>query len=133
MGKFGKELIEGMQQAARHAAGKKVRGLRVRMTRKLPKRGLPPMHPGELLREEILPALDRPKTEIAKLLGVSRQTLYDVLAEKQPVTPGMALRLGKLCGNGPDLWLNLQKRYDLDRAQQELGEKIKKIPTLHVA
>src|SRR6266852_5653097 len=103
------------------------------MTRKLPKRGLPPMHPGELLREEILPALDRSKTEIAKLLGVSRQTLYDVLAEKQPVTPGMALRLGKLCGNGPDLWLNLQKRYDLHQAQQELGEKIKKIPTLEVA
>jgi hypothetical protein len=50
---------------------------------KLPKRGLPPMHPGELLREEILPALDRPKTEIAKLLGVSRQTLYDVLKERQ--------------------------------------------------
>jgi len=45
----------------------------------------------------------------------------------------MALRLGKLCGNGPDLWLNLQKRYDLHRAQQELGEKIKKIPTLEVA
>ena len=71
------------------------------MTKKLPKRGLPPMHPGELLREEILPALARPKTEIAKLLGVSRQTLYDILAEKQPVTPVMALRLGKLCGNGP--------------------------------
>jgi addiction module HigA family antidote len=91
------------------------------------------MHPGELLREEILPALDRPKTEIAKLLGVSRQTLYDVLNERQPVTPVMALRLGKLCGNGPDLWLNLQKRYDLHRAQQELGEKIKNIPTLEVA
>jgi addiction module HigA family antidote len=103
------------------------------MTRKLPKRGLPPMHPGELLREEILPALDRPRTEIARLLGVSRQTLYDVLKEKQPVTPGMALRLGKLCGNGPDLWLNLQKRYDLHRAQRELGEKIRKIPTLEVA
>src|SRR5258708_26429576 len=103
------------------------------MTRKLPKRGLPPMHPGELLREDILPALDRPKTEIAKPLGVSRQTLYDVLKEKQPFTPVMALRLGKLCGNGPDLWLNLQKRYDLHRAQQELREKIKKIPTLEVA
>ena len=87
------------------------------------KRGLPPMHPGELLREEILPALHRPKTEIAKLLGVSRQTLYDILEEKQPVTPMMALRLGKLCGNGPDLWLNLQKRYDLQRAEQELGER----------
>jgi antitoxin HigA-1 len=103
------------------------------MTKKLPKRGLPPMHPGELLRTEILPALDRPKTEIAKLLGVSRQTLYDILEEKQPVTPGMALRLGKLCGNGPDLWLNLQKRYDLQRAEQELGEKLKAIPTLEVA
>jgi len=103
------------------------------MTRKLPKRGLPPMHPGELLREEILPALDRPRTEIARLLGVSRQTLYDVLKEKQPVTPGMALRLGKLCGNGPDLWLNLQQRYDLHRAQQELGATIRKIPTLEVA
>jgi antitoxin HigA-1 len=83
--------------------------------------------------EEILPALGRPKTEIAKLLGVSRQTLYDVLNERQPVTPGMALRLGKLCGNGPDLWLNLQKRYDLHQAQQQLGEKTKKIPTLEVA
>ena len=103
------------------------------MTKKLPKRGLPPMHPGQLLREEILPALNRPKTQIAKLLGVSRQTLYDILAERQPVTPGMALRLGKLCGNGPDLWLNLQKRYDLQRAAQELGEKIKSIPTLEVA
>jgi addiction module HigA family antidote len=103
------------------------------MTRKLPKRALPPMHPGELLREEILPALDRSRTEIAKLLGVSRQTLYDLLKEKQPVTPGMALRLGKLCGNGPDLWLNLQKRYDLHQAELELGESINKIPTLEVA
>jgi addiction module HigA family antidote len=93
------------------------------MIKKLPKRGLPPMHPGELLREEILPALARSKTEIAKLLGVSRQTLYDILEEKQPVRAAMALRLGKLCGNGPDLWLNLQKRYDLPRAEQDIGKK----------
>src|ERR1700758_4962874 len=97
-----------------------------------PEARLAAMHPGELLREEILPALDRPKTEIARLLGVSRQTLYDILDEKQPVTPAIALRLGKLCGNGPDLWLNLQKRYDLQRAAQELGDKIKAIPTLEV-
>jgi len=103
------------------------------MTRKPLKRGLPPMHPGELLREEILPALERSKADIARLLGVSRQTLYDVLKEKQPVTPGMALWLGKLCGNGPDLWLNLQRRYDLRQAELELGEKIKDIPTLAVA
>jgi addiction module HigA family antidote len=103
------------------------------MTKKSPKRGLPPMHPGQLLREEILPALNRPKTQIAKLLGVSRQTLYDLLEERQPVTPIMALRLGKLCGNGPDLWLNLQRRYDLQRASEQLGAKINAIPKLEVA
>jgi antitoxin HigA-1 len=102
------------------------------MTKKSSKRGLPPMHPGQLLREEILPALNRPKTQIARLLGVSRQTLYDLLEENQPVTPIMALRLGKLCGNGPDLWLNLQRRYDLQRASQQLGAKINAIPTLDV-
>jgi addiction module HigA family antidote len=96
-------------------------------------RGLAPMHPGELLREEVLPALNRPKSEIARLLGVSRQTLYDILETKQPVTPAMALRFGKLCGNGPDLWINLQKRYDLWRAEQEIGDQIADIPTLTAA
>lgn len=96
-------------------------------------RGLSPMHLGELLREEVLPALARSKTELAKLLGVSRQTLYDIFAERQPVTPAMALRLGKLCGNGPDLWLNLQKRHDLWRAEQELGAQLAAIPTLTAA
>jgi antitoxin HigA-1 len=97
---------------------------------KLPKRGLPPMHPGELLREEILPALGRPKAEIARLLGVSRQTLYKILDERQPAAAPMAPRLGELCGNGPNLWLSLQKRYDLKRAKQALGDKIKSISTL---
>ena len=94
------------------------------------KRGLPPMHPGELLREDVLPALGRSKVEIARLLGISRQTLYDILAEKQPVTPGMALRLGKLLGNGPTLWLNLQRRYDLWQAERELKREIEAMPTL---
>lgn len=97
---------------------------------KYPKNGLPPMHPGELLREVVLPALGKPKTEIAKLLGGSRQTLYDIIDEKQPVTPGMALRLGKLCGNGPDLWINLQRTYDLRREAKALANEIKRIPTL---
>jgi len=96
-------------------------------------RGLKPMHPGEMLREDVLPALGKSKTEIAKLLGVSRQTLYDILDEKQPVTPGMALRLGKLLGKGPDLWINLQRAYDLAAAERDLGGKLKKIPTLTAA
>jgi antitoxin HigA-1 len=94
------------------------------------KSGLPAMHPGEMLREIVLPALKKPKTQIAKLLGVSRQTLYDILNESQPVTPAMALRLGKLCGNGPDLWLNLQRVYDLATEKERLAKEIKRIPTL---
>ena len=64
--------------------------------------GLKPTHPGEILREDVLPALHRPKAEIARLLQVSRQTLYDILKEKQPITPSMALRIGKLTGTTPD-------------------------------
>ena len=97
------------------------------------KMGLKPMHPGELLHEEVLPALKRSKTEIAKMLGVSRQTLYDILDEKQPVTPAMALRLGKLCGNGPDLWLNLQHAFDLFQETKRIGKEVKRIPTLTAA
>jgi addiction module HigA family antidote len=91
------------------------------------------MHPGELLREDVLPALGGSKAEIARLLGVSRQTLYDILAEKQPITPAMALRIGKLCGNGPDLWINMQRAFDLDVAEKELAHEIEKIPTLTAA
>ena len=96
-------------------------------------RGLPRVHPGELLREDVLPALGKSKAEIARLLGVSRQTLYDILAEKQPITPAMALRIGKLCGNGPDLWINMQRAFDLDVAEKELAREIEKIPTLTAA
>jgi addiction module HigA family antidote len=93
-------------------------------------RGLKPMHPGELLREVVLPALGRQKTEIAALLGVSRQMLHEIVEERAPVTPAMALRLGKLCGNGADIWLNLQRTYDLATEQKRLSAELKKIPTL---
>lgn len=92
-----------------------------------------PIHPGEMLREDVLPALGRPKAEIARLLGISRQTLYDILGEKQPITAAMALRIGKLCGNGPDIWLNMQKRYDLKIAERKLAAELDKIPHLKAA
>jgi addiction module HigA family antidote len=93
-------------------------------------RGLRPIHPGETLREDVLPAIGKPKAEIARLLGISRQTLYDILSEKQAITPAIALRVGKLCGNGPELWMNLQTNYDLEIAERELADELKKIPTL---
>jgi antitoxin HigA-1 len=95
--------------------------------------GLPEMHPGELLREEILPALGRSRVEIAHLLGVSRQALHAALSERASVTPEVALRLGKLCGNGPELWLALQTRHDLERLRREKAADIEAIPTLLAA
>ncbi len=92
-----------------------------------------PAHPGRILREYAVPALKLSKTAIAEHLGVSRQTLYDILNEKQPITATMALRIGKLCGNGPEIWLNLQKRYDLRMAEAELGDALDAIPLLRAA
>ena len=84
-----------------------------------------------MLREVVLPELGKSKTAIAKALGISRQTLYDILNEKQPVTPEMAVRIGKLCGNGPSLWLSMQTAYDLWHAERTVD--VSNIPTLEVA
>ena len=92
--------------------------------------GLTPMHPGELLREDVLPALNISKTAAARHLGISRTTLYELLNEESPVTPQLALRLGKLCGNGPRLWLNLQQDYDLRTLEPQMASDLAQIPTL---
>ena len=75
-----------------------------------------------------MPALGIAKTTIADHLGVSRQTLYDLLGEKQPVTPQMAVRIGRLLGNGPALWLNMQTAYDLWHAERSVD--VSGIPVL---
>jgi addiction module HigA family antidote len=94
---------------------------------------LAPVHPGELLREDILPAAGLSVSAAARALRISRQTLHSVLARRQSVTPEMALRLGKLFGNGPALWLNMQQAYDLWRAQDKLAEIIEEIETVEAA
>jgi len=93
----------------------------------------PALHPGELLREEVLPALGKSVSEIARLLHVSRQALHAILREEAPVTPAMALKLGKLCGNGPALWINLQRVYDLERLSAAMAPELDRIPTLAAA
>jgi addiction module HigA family antidote len=94
--------------------------------------GLRPTHPGEILREDTLPALKKTKVEIAELLGVSRRALYNVLEEKAAITPDMALRIGKLTGTTAEIWLNVQQAYDLRIAEKALAPALKKIPTLEV-
>ncbi|HLW70918.1 MAG TPA: HigA family addiction module antitoxin [Candidatus Binataceae bacterium] len=91
----------------------------------------PPTHPGVLFARDILPALGRRTIgELATLLGVSRQTLHRLMAGDTAITPEMAIRLGKLCGNGPDLWMTLQNRYDLWHAKRKLKKELNTIPTL---
>ncbi len=89
----------------------------------------PPIHPGEILREDVLPALRLTVTDAAKELGIARQTLHRILAERAAVTPEMAVRLGKFCGNGPGLWLRLQQTYDLWHAERRLAGAVARIPS----
>ena len=87
-----------------------------------------PTHPGALLREDVIPATGRTKGEIAQLLGISRQHLYDILRERKPVSPAVAVRLGKLFGDGGGVWVRMQAAYDIWHAERK--EDLSKIPTL---
>ncbi len=91
-----------------------------------------PTHPGELLRE-VIPATGKSKSEIAALLGISRQHFYDILAERKPVSPAVAVRLGKLFGDGAGVWVRMQGAYDTWRAERKLADEIKRIPRLKAA
>jgi len=86
-----------------------------------------PPHPGALLCEEMLPAIGWPVAWVAKALGVTTQHVYRLLAEKTRVSPEMALRLGKFCGNGPDPWLAMQQAYDLWHAERATRKAIERI------
>lgn len=90
-----------------------------------------PAHPGEVLSEIMIPATGRSKSEIAHMLGISRQTLYDILNRKQPVTPAVAVRLGKLFGDGAGIWVRMQAAYDTWHAEREID--VSAIPTIKAA
>ena len=78
-----------------------------------------PTHPGAILREDVLPELGITQGEFADRLGVSRRTVSEILHERRPVTPDMAIRLGKLLGNGAGLWLRMQQALDVWTLEQQ--------------
>jgi len=88
-----------------------------------------PIHPGEILREDVLPSLELSVSEAARRLGISRQQLHRVLACTHPITTEMALRIGKFAGNGPGIWLRMQQAYDLWHAEQRMKDELSKIET----
>ena len=79
---------------------------------------LPPVHPGEIIKEDILPSVGLSVTAAAKALGVSRQMLHDVLAGRKPLSAVMCLKVSRLFGSSPEVWMRLQAAYDLKKAQQ---------------
>jgi addiction module HigA family antidote len=93
----------------------------------------PPTHPGVIFAEDVMPHLREEKRtvgEIARLLDVSRQHLYKVMAGEMPITPDMAARIGKLVGNGAGIWLRLQAKYDTWEVTHRLSKELARIPTI---
>lgn len=82
------------------------------------KRKMRIIHPGELLREEIIDAYDLKVGEIAKLLGISRQMLNNIIHEKSDITPDMAYRTSQVFGGTAEIWANMQTRYNLHLAAE---------------
>jgi addiction module HigA family antidote len=79
---------------------------------------LRPVHPGEIIKQDILPSVGLSVTAAAKALGVSRQMLHGILAGRKPLSAVMCLKVGRLFGGSPEVWMRLQAAYDLKKSEQ---------------
>lgn len=86
-----------------------------------------PTHPGELIREDLLTEINLSQTQLARLMGVSRKTIYDLVNERRRVTPDIAYRLAKVFNSTPEMWLNMQQAVDLWDARAVHGREYKRI------
>lgn len=91
-----------------------------------------PPHPGEHLREDYMPDCGFTVASLAERLGVSRQSVNELIRERRGVSPEMALRLGRLFNQSPEMWLGLQQEVDLWDARQALGDSLQAIEPLPV-
>ena len=96
-------------------------------------RKIQPTHPGEMLREDFMLDYGLTTKKLAEELGVSRQTINELLRERRSISPTMALRLSRLFGNTPQFWLNAQRAVDLWNAQTTYKDELKQIAPLHAA
>lgn len=92
-----------------------------------------PTHPGEMLRDDFMPDFDLSATAMATALGVSRQTINELLREHRAVSPIMALRLSRLFGNSPEFWLNARHAWDLWDSEQRFHNELSEIQPLNAA
>lgn len=94
---------------------------------------LPPIHPGEVLREEFLVPMKLSAYAVAKACDVPRTRIERLIREETPVTADTALRLAKALNTSPAFWMNMQARYDLEVAEDALVDVIKKIEPINAA
>jgi addiction module HigA family antidote len=87
---------------------------------------IPPIHPGEILREEFLGPMGIPAYRLAKDTGVPQTRIAAILAGDRAITADTALRFGRFFSMSAGFWLGLQERYDLDRARDELGKRLER-------
>jgi len=92
-----------------------------------------PTHPGEMLREDFLPDYDLTVASLATALGVSRQSINELLRERRAVSPEMSIRLSRLFGNSAEFWLNAQRAVDLWNANESLKSEVAQIQPLNAA
>jgi antitoxin HigA-1 len=92
-----------------------------------------PTHPGEMLREDFMSDYGLTVTGLADAVGVSRQSINELLRARRAVSPEMALRLGRLFGNSPEFWMNAQRAVDLWEASRAIQDEIGRIKPLQVA
>lgn len=96
-------------------------------------RKIQPTHPGEMLREDFMPDYGLTTKRLAEMLGVSRQTVNELLRERRAITPAIALRLSRLFGNTPEFWMNAQRAVDLWKMRNIHKNELKRIRPLHAA
>lgn len=92
-----------------------------------------PTHPGELIREDLLPETGLSQTQLAQLMGVSRRTVSEIVNERRRLTSDMAFRLARVFNSTPEMWLNLQQALDLWEAQTVHGHEYNKIQPVQEA
>lgn len=96
-------------------------------------REMRPTHPGKIMRDDFMPDYGLNTGSLANALGVSRQSINEILKERRAISPAMALRLSRLFSNSPEFWLNIQHSWDLWDSKQRYGKELSRIRPLNAA
>jgi antitoxin HigA-1 len=94
---------------------------------------LPPIHPGEILREEFMQPLGLSSNALARAMGVTPARINEIVRERRGVSAETALRLARVFGTSVELWMNLQQRYELECAKDVLGDALEQIKPIDLA